>query len=88
MDWRPLFECTHAVGVDLTHGAVQRYRFQFDAHDLSPLQVFKHPVQHSILRPAVQPGVDGMPVAEAGRRPPLAAAILAAGIVLLISTSL
>ena len=52
----------------------ERYRFQFDAHDLFPLEVFKHPVEHPILRPAVHPCVNGMPVAEAGRQPsPLAA---------------
>ena len=62
--------------MDLDDGAVQRYRFQFDAHDLFPLEVFKHPVEHPILRPAVHPCVNGMPVAEAGRQPSPLAALL------------
>ena len=62
--------------MDLDDGAVHRYRFEFDAHDLFPLEVFKHPVEHSILRPAVHPCVDGMPVAESGRQPPPLAALL------------
>ena len=62
--------------MDLDDGAVHRYRFEFDAHDLFPLEVFKHPVDHSILRPAVHPCVDGMPIAESGRQPPPLAALL------------
>ena len=67
---------TRAVGVGLDHSAVYRYRFEFDAHDLLPLEVFKHPVEHPILRPAIHPGVDGMPVAESGRQPPPLTALI------------
>ena len=38
------------------------------------MQILKDPVQDSVLGPAVQPGVDGVPVAELGRQAsPLAA---------------
>ena len=49
------------------HGGYPRcYRSQLDAQNLFPLQVFKNPVRHSALQPAVQHSVAGTPVAEPG----------------------
>ena len=47
---------------------------ELDAHDLFSLQVFKYPVEHAVLGPAVHTSVDGVPPAEPGRQStPLAA---------------
>jgi hypothetical protein len=55
-------------------GTVQPDGFDLDADDLSMLQLRKYPIQHSVLRPAVHPGVDGVPVAEPlGQATPFAA---------------
>jgi hypothetical protein len=60
----------------LDNGAVQRDRLDLDAHDLSMLQPFEHPIQHAELGPAVHAGVDRVPVAEAlGQAAPLAAVL-------------
>jgi hypothetical protein len=60
----------------LDDGAVQRDRFDLDAHDLSMLQLLEHPIQHAQLGPAVHAGVDRVPVAEAlGQAAPLAAVL-------------
>ena len=49
------------------HGGYPRcYRSQLDALKLFPLRVFKNPVQHSALQPAVHLSVAGMPVAGPG----------------------
>ena len=60
----------------LDDGAVQRHRFQLEAHDPLPLQLLEHPVEHPALRPAVHAHVDGVPVAVPGRQPPPLAAML------------
>ena len=60
----------------LDHGAVQRHRFDLDAHDLSMLQLLEHPIHHAQLGPPVHAGVDRVPVAEAlGQAAPLAAVL-------------
>ena len=60
----------------LDDGAVQRDRFDLDAHDLSMLQPLEHPIQHAQLGPPVHAGVDRVPVAEAlGQAAPLAAVL-------------
>jgi len=57
----------------LDDGAVERDRFDLDAHDLSMLQLLEHPIQHSQLGPTVHAGVNGVPVAKAlGQAAPLA----------------
>jgi len=54
--------------------AVEADRFNADPHELLMLQLLERPIQHAGLRPAVDAGVDRVPVAEAlGQRPPLAA---------------
>ena len=62
--------------MDLHAGTVQRDGLQGDAHDLLPLQLRKNSRQDPTLGPAVQPGVDGMPLAELGRQPPPLAPVL------------
>ena len=58
----------------LDDGAVQRQRFELDAHDLFSLQLFEDPVEDAVLRPAVHAHVDGVPIAEAtGQAAPFAA---------------
>jgi hypothetical protein len=58
----------------LHDGAVQGHRLDSDTHDLSMLQLGKHPIQHAALRPAIHAGVDRVPVAEPlGQATPLAA---------------
>ena len=47
-----------------------------DKCDLFPLQGFKHPVRHYILRPAVRSVLDRLPVSEAGPSPPSLAFVL------------
>ena len=54
--------------MDLDDGAIHRHRLELDAHDLLSLQMFEHLVQHPVLRPAVHPGVDGVPIAESRRQ--------------------
>ena len=55
--------------MDLDDGAVHRHRLELDAHDLLSLQVFEHLVQHPVLRPAVHPRIDGVPIAKSRRQP-------------------
>jgi hypothetical protein len=56
--------------------AVQRDGFDLDAHDLGPLQLLEHPIEHAALGPAVHARVDGVPVAEPlGQAAPLAAVL-------------
>src|SRR5487761_1087052 len=53
---------------------IEREGLDLDAHDLLQLQFLEHPVEYAALRPAVHPGIDGVPVAEPLRQPtPLAA---------------
>ena len=57
----------------LDRGRIQRDRLDLDAHDLLQLKLLKDAVQHAALRPAVHPGVDGVPVAKTlGQSAPLA----------------
>ena len=49
----------------LDDGAVERHRFDLDAHDLGMLQLLEHPIHHPHLGPAVHAGVNRVPVAEA-----------------------
>ena len=58
----------------LDRGTVQTDGFDLDADDLSMLKLRKYPVEHSILRPAIHAGVDGVPMAEPlGQPAPFAA---------------
>jgi hypothetical protein len=58
----------------LDRGRVERGRFDLDTHDLLDLQLFEHPVQNAILRPAIHPRVVRVPAPEALRKtPPFAA---------------
>jgi hypothetical protein len=60
----------------LHDGAVERDRFDLDAHDLSMLQLLEHAIHHAQLGPPVHPGVDRVPIAEAlGQATPLAAVL-------------
>ena len=61
--------------MDLDDRAVQRRHIELHAHELFPLQLLEDPIQHPVLRPAVHAGVDGVPIAEAGRQPPPLAAM-------------
>ena len=55
-------------------GTVQTDGFDLDADDLSMLQLRKYPIQHTVLRPPIHSGVDGVPVAESpGQTAPFAA---------------
>ena len=57
-------------------GAVQAYRFDLDAHDLSMLQLLKHTIEHPVLGPAIHARVEGVPIAKAlGQAAPLAAVL-------------
>ena len=49
MDWGPYFGRRVTVGMRLGNSADQGYRLDLDAHNLFPLQVFKHPIEHPIL---------------------------------------
>ena len=60
----------------LHNGAVHRHRLELDAHDLLSLQMLEDPVKHAVLRPAVHPGVDGVPVAKPCRQSSPFAAML------------
>jgi hypothetical protein len=60
----------------LDRGRVERERFDLDADDLLGLQLFKHPVQNAILRPAIHPRIDRVPAPEALRKTPPFAALL------------
>ncbi len=66
MDWGPYFGRRVTVGMHLDNNDVQGHLLDLDAHNLFPLQVFKHPIEHPILRPAVHMHVNGMPVAKSG----------------------
>ncbi len=60
----------------LHDGAVQRHGLDLDAHDLGPLQLLEHPVEHAALGPTVHARIDGVPVAETlGKAAPLAAVL-------------
>lgn len=60
----------------LDAGAVQRHRFDLDAHHLRLLQFLEHAIHDARLRPAIHPRVDGVPVAEPlGQTAPLAAVL-------------
>jgi hypothetical protein len=48
----------------LHRGRVQCDRLDLDAHDLLQLQLLEDPVHDPAFRPAVHPGVDGVPVAK------------------------
>lgn len=54
--------------MNLDDGRVQREGFDADAHDLFQLQLLEDAIQHPVLRPAVHPDVDRMPVAEPTRK--------------------
>ena len=55
-------------------GRVQGHRFDLDADDLIVLQLREYPIQHAVLRPAVHPRINGVPVAEPlGQTAPFAA---------------
>ena len=60
--------------MNLDAGGVHGYRFEFNAHDLSTLQLLEHPIKHAGFGPAIHARVDGVPVAKAlGQPAPLAA---------------
>jgi hypothetical protein len=52
----------------LHRGRIQRQRFDLEAHDLFPLQLLKHSIQHTVLSPPVHAHVNGVPVAELLRK--------------------
>jgi len=56
-------------------GAVQAERLDLDADDPVPLQLLEHAVQHAVLRPAVHPRVNRVPIAEPFRQPAPFAAV-------------
>ena len=59
--------------MDLDEGTVQGDGFDFHADDLCVLQLGKDAIQHPALRPTIQAGIDGVPVAESlGQRAPCA----------------
>ena len=59
--------------MNLDDGAVQGHGFDFYADDLRMLQLCKHAIQHSALRPPIHARIDGVPVAEPlGQRAPFA----------------
>ncbi len=58
------------------HGAVPRPHLDLSTDDLQALQLRKHPIQNPLLRPAVHPGVPGVPGAEVGRQPAPRASLL------------
>ena len=62
--------------MDLDDRAVHRHDFQLETDDPLPLQLLEHPVEHAVLRPAVHPGINGVPVAEPRRQTPPLAAVL------------
>ena len=54
--------------MDLDDGAIHRHGLELDTHNLLALQVFEHLVQHTVLRPAVHAGVNGVPIAKSWRQ--------------------
>ena len=48
--------------------AVEANRFDLHADELLMLQLLEQPIEHTGLRPAVHPGVDRVPGAEAFRQ--------------------
>ena len=54
--------------MDLDDGAVQRHRFELEAHNLCALQLFEDALQHSVFGPAIHTGVNRVPVAKAPRQ--------------------
>ena len=60
--------------MDLDARAVQRNRFELEAHELVALQLLEDLVEDPGLRPPIHPGVDGVPSPKPSRQPtPLAA---------------
>ena len=67
---------TGSVGTDLHDRAVHRHRFRLDLDELFLPDILENPFGNPALRPAVHPGVDGMPTSEPGRQSPSFAAML------------
>ena len=63
-----LFERFRPIGVHLHSRAVERHHLHSHSNEVRTLQFCKHSVQHSGLRPAIHPCVDGVPVPEGGRQ--------------------
>ncbi len=64
-----LFSRPGSGGRDLDEGAVWRPGRPLEAHDLFAVQRLEYPGEHVGVRPAVQPGVDGVPGVQSGRSP-------------------
>ena len=64
-----LFSRPRASGRDFDEGAVERPGRPREAPDLFPVQMREDPGEPPGLRPAVQPGGEGVPGAKAGRQP-------------------
>ena len=62
--------------MNLDTGAVQRDGFDLDPHHLRLLQFLEDSVHDARLRPAIHPGVDGVPIAEPFGQPTPFAAVL------------
>ena len=70
----PFFYSARAIRKHVDDGAVETDGLDAGPHELLTLQLREQAIQHAGLRPAVDAGVDRVPVAEAfGQRPPLAA---------------
>lgn len=53
-----------AIRMNLDDSRIQRESFDLNAHDLLHLQVLEDPIQHSVLRPAIQSHIYAVPVAK------------------------
>ena len=62
--------------MDLDDGAVYRHCLDLDAHHLLPLELLEDLVQHPVLRPAIHPSVNRVPIAEPSRQPAPLATVL------------
>src|ERR1039458_9602437 len=70
------FQRARAVGMDFDGGRIQTHGLDANAHHLLALQLLEDPIQHAVLGPAVDAGVDGVPRSEAfGQAAPLAAVL-------------
>lgn len=70
------FSRARPVRMNLHEGAVQRHRLRLDLHAPLLLEVFEHPVEDPVLRPAIHPRTDGVPTPKPGWHPPSLAPLL------------
>ena len=63
-----LFERSRPIRVHLHFRAVERHHLHSHPNEVRTLQFCKHSVQHTGLRPAIHPRVDGVPVPERRRQ--------------------